>query len=255
MLFEKIQHFPVAFNLIFFLQELFLVLGKTALGLTAHLYHNNHTWEGSHEMASLMQGSGALAIAAIGCLCLLSLCLMRTKTGRGVWTLGLLWLAFHGLAQSLPQVTVASLDPGTDVGESLVGYMALPQAALVLLGILSVLLTVFISGLFCRLLLGFAPSDGGPRGNLRFVAYTAAAAGLAACFLIIPFRILPASQIVAPFLVFAFTVTWLWALAGRLEPLFEFPNQLNEKVYPSPIVALIALLLFFRLVLAPGITF
>ena len=47
--------FALAFNLIFFFQELFLVLGKKALGLTAYLYHNNHSWDGSHPMENLIQ--------------------------------------------------------------------------------------------------------------------------------------------------------------------------------------------------------
>ena len=63
--------YALAFNLIFFLQELFLVLGKKALGLKAFLYHNDHNWEGEHPMTLLMQGSGALAIFLIGLLCLL----------------------------------------------------------------------------------------------------------------------------------------------------------------------------------------
>ena len=50
--------YAIAFNFIFFLQELFLVLGKKAIGLKAYLYHNNHSWDGVNPMASLMQGSG-----------------------------------------------------------------------------------------------------------------------------------------------------------------------------------------------------
>ena len=41
--------YALAFNLIFFIQELFLTLGKRWLGLKAVLYHNNHNWFGTHS--------------------------------------------------------------------------------------------------------------------------------------------------------------------------------------------------------------
>ena len=44
--------FVLAFNLTFFIQELFLVLPKSmAPGLTATLFHNNHDWTGSNPIA------------------------------------------------------------------------------------------------------------------------------------------------------------------------------------------------------------
>lgn len=55
--------YTLAFNLIFFIQELFLVLSKAlSPGLRATLYHNNHRWEGDNPLASLLQGTGAVAI-------------------------------------------------------------------------------------------------------------------------------------------------------------------------------------------------
>ena len=54
--------YALAFNIIFFIQELFLALGKRWLGLKAILYHYNHYWEGTHPMESLAQGYGAAAI-------------------------------------------------------------------------------------------------------------------------------------------------------------------------------------------------
>ena len=54
--------YALAFNLIFFIQELFLALGKRWLGLKAYLYHNNHGWDGEHPQAALAQGYGAASI-------------------------------------------------------------------------------------------------------------------------------------------------------------------------------------------------
>ncbi|MEO6104330.1 MAG: hypothetical protein ABIP44_11945, partial [Pseudoxanthomonas sp.] len=54
--------YVVAFNLVFFVQELFLVLPKAFTpGLRPTLFHNNHLWQGEHALASLFQGTGALA--------------------------------------------------------------------------------------------------------------------------------------------------------------------------------------------------
>ena len=123
--------FALAFNIIFFLQEVFLVLGKKALGLQAFLYHNNHTWVGEHPMALLMQGSGALAIFLIGIICMVVYQFIRNS--RSIWKLFILWLAFHGLVQSIPQVIIGYLSPGTDVGEALVGYLNLSDLFLIIL--------------------------------------------------------------------------------------------------------------------------
>src|SRR4051812_35873206 len=54
--------YVLAFNLIFFLQELFLVIPKALTpGLHPTLFHNNHDWTGHRPIEKLLQGSGALA--------------------------------------------------------------------------------------------------------------------------------------------------------------------------------------------------
>jgi hypothetical protein len=59
--------YTMAFNLVFFVQELFLVLPKAFTpGLRPTLFHNNHLWEGEHPLASLFQGTGALATFLLG---------------------------------------------------------------------------------------------------------------------------------------------------------------------------------------------
>ena len=62
--------YALAYNIIYFIQELFLVLGKNWIGLKSYLYHNNHTWVGEDPRDDLMQGSGALAIFILGALLL-----------------------------------------------------------------------------------------------------------------------------------------------------------------------------------------
>ena len=75
----------LAFNLTFFLQELFLVIPKALTpGLYPALFHNNHTWTGSNPIAGLLQVTGALADLGSGLLCavLLAKSLNRSLTLR-----------------------------------------------------------------------------------------------------------------------------------------------------------------------------
>src|SRR5882757_10732819 len=91
--------FALAFNLVFFIQELFLVLPKAFTpGLRPTLFHNNHTWEGDNPLAKLFQGTGALAtfITASACAVLLSRGWGRSATAR----LFLIWVVYNGFFQS-----------------------------------------------------------------------------------------------------------------------------------------------------------
>ena len=248
--------YTIAFNLIFFLQEVFLVLGKKALGLEAHLYHNNHTWEGEHPMISLMQGSGALAIFIIGLICLLIYRFIPNF--KSVWKLFVLWLAFHGLIQSIPQVTIAYLDPETDVGDALVGYLQLSEPILIFLALASIIATAMLSIWFGKPLLKFASVEtdlNTPKVRFKYIRFIAVSAAIIGGVLIVPFRILPMSQAITPFVVFAFSVPWIWAAAAVSKPVRGTSSGINEKIYWLPIAFLGLLLIFFRLVLVPGVAF
>jgi hypothetical protein len=60
--------YAIAFNLTFFIQELFLVIPKSLTpGLYPTLFHNNHTWTGTNPLQDLLQGTGALAICHDRC--------------------------------------------------------------------------------------------------------------------------------------------------------------------------------------------
>lgn len=248
--------YALAFNIIFFLQEVFLVMGKKALGLKSFLYHNNHTWEGEHPMASLMQGSGALAIFFIGLTCLAIFQFMRTS--KSFWKLFVLWLAFHGLVQSIPQVIVAYLDPGTDVGDALVGYLQLNPIILIFLAVTSTVAVALVCIWFSRPLLEYASDDidlNNPKARLKYIRFIAVGAALIGCVLIVPFRVPPMTQAIAPFFVFAVSIPWVWAAAAVNRRFNRIQSSVNEKIYWSPIVLLVLLLIFFRVVLAPGVEF
>jgi len=248
--------YAIAYNVIFFIQELFLVLGKNSLGLTAYLYHNNHSWDGVHAMTALMQGLGALAIFVTGLLCLGWFFLIRSSTS--LWKVLLLWLAFQGLIQSIPQVVIGYFDPNTDVGQALVGYLNITENLLVALSVVSIVATALVSIGFSRLLLETAPTFvelDNAKMRLAYIRFIAVGAGLLGCVLLIPFRILPVSQIVGPFILFAFSVPWIWSIAGILAPTNSYPNDINDKIRWEPVLLLVLLLIVFRAVLAPGVTF
>ncbi|MGB5170668.1 MAG: hypothetical protein WBN69_04480 [Eudoraea sp.] len=248
--------YALAFNLVFFLQELFLVLGKKALGLKTLLYHNNHTWEGEHPMTLLMQGSGALAIFLIGLICLGIFHFLTNS--KSIWKLLVLWLAFHGLVQSLPQVTVAYLDSSTDVGEALVGYLNLSQPLLIVLAISSIIAIALVNIWFSKELLGFVSSDvdlNNPKARFKYIRFIAVGAAFIGSILIIPFRIPPISQAITPFIIFFISIPWIWSSATLSKHVRGTSNKINEKIYWGPIVFLVLLLIFFQLVLAPGVEF
>lgn len=70
--------YALSSNLIFFIQELSLVLPKAMTpGLRPTLFHNNHTWSGDNPLAPLLQGTGVLAIMITGLICLTLLPTLR----------------------------------------------------------------------------------------------------------------------------------------------------------------------------------
>jgi len=248
--------YALAFNLIFFLQELFLVLGKKALGLQAFLYHNDHNWAGEHPMTLLMQGSGALAIFLIGLICLVIFHFLINS--RSIWKLFVLWLAFHGLIQSLPQVTVAYLDPSTDVGEALVGYLNVSQHLLIILAISSIIAIAMVNIWFSRQLLNFVSKDvdlNNPKAKFKYIRFIAVGAAMIGSILVVPFRIPPMDQAITPLIIFFVSIPWIWSSATVNKHVRPVSNKINEKIHWSPMVFLVLLLIFFQFVLAPGVVF
>lgn len=248
--------YALAFNSIYFLQELFLVIGKKTLGLKAFLYHNDHNWVGEHPKMLLMQGLGAMAIFVIG---LISLVVYRyVSDSKGICKLFLLWIAFQGLVQSIPQAMVSALDPGTDVGEALSGYLKLDQSILILFSVISAIAMVLIGITFSKMFLGFGADTveyGNPRAKLKYIRFIAVGAALIGSILVVPFKILPMRHAIAPFMVFIFSIPWVWSSASMNVTIRPVLNEIDKKVYKLPIVFLILLLLFFHLVLAPGVEF
>jgi hypothetical protein len=245
--------YALAFNLIFFIQEFFLALGKRWLGLKAVLYHNNHNWYGSHPMEGLAQGYGAAAIFITAIICFI---IARTMKNSKHWVqLFFLWIAFQGFAQSIPQFITAFMAPDTDTGQAFT-YLGLSQTTGWIISITGIALMLFIGSLFTKYLLQLAPSasiteNAGSRfGYLLRIALVASVIGV---ILIIPFRIMPWDRATAPVFVTLLSIPMVFAHAWKIKPLAPISSDINKKVFIVPIVMLILLLLIFQLILAKGV--
>jgi hypothetical protein len=249
--------YALAFNLIFFIQELFLVLPKALTpGLRPTLFHNNHRWEGENPLASLFQGTGALAIFVTGLVC--AFLLKRRVARSSAARLFLIWMTCNGFLQSLLQVVIGSVEPENDVGLAMdylrFGAPAKTAAAL------AALIAIAAAALWLRgplLSLAENASDiASGRTRTRFMFRTATLPALAAILLVIPFRV-PRNwvEVVAvPVVVTLVGIAWIqagaWAAAA-----VKANGNLGPKSIAYAATALLILLLIFQFVLRPGIRF
>ena len=249
--------YTVAFNLVFFVQELFLVLPKAFTpGLRPTLFHNNHLWEGEHPLASLFQGTGALATLLLGLICVL---LLRQGGGRSLATrLLLVWVGYCGVFMALPQVVVGALSSGSDIGMAM-EYFHLGTHAKTIAALLALAAVPLFAREFSRHLLGLAP-ESTPLANAgarsRFVFQVATLPALLAIVLILPFRV-PREWlevVFLPLVVFVAGMPWIQSGAWRLR---DVASRALSRAFTLayPLAAAVALLLVFQLVLRPGIRF
>jgi hypothetical protein len=247
--------FALAYNLTFFVQELFLVLPKALTpGLNPTLFHNNHSWTGDNPIAQLFQGTGAVAVLLTGVMCFLAL---RLRTS-GVLALLVFWMAYHGLFMSLPQLPAGVLNPETDVGDAM-QYLGLGSAMSLGLAIGALLAMPVAALLVTKPLLELAPrqqriATGAERH--RFIVNAALLPALIGVALVVPFR-WPASTpdvlFLPPLLATAFGVSWIYAGAWLFDGVAARGEA--QRVSWTAIVALLALLALFQFVLARGVRF
>lgn len=245
--------YALAFNIIFFIQELFLALGKRWLGLKALLYHNNHNWEGSHPMESLAQGYGAAAIFMCG-LIFLFFANRTKKSSHWIYVL-LLWLAFQGLVQSIPQFITAKVAPDTDTGQAFT-YLGIGEGLGLVISIAGIIAMLYTGVLFSKYLLRLSPSIDlikTASGRFGYLFRIALLASLVGVLLIIPFRIMPWNRALAPVMVTLISVPMLFAHAWKLKITKPINSDVNNKIIIVPVILLLILLLIFQFILAPGI--
>jgi len=243
--------YALSFNLIFFLQELFLALGKKWLGLRAVLYHNNHDWQGEHPLTALAQGYGALSIFLAGILFFILFHAVKTRNQN--FRLLLVWLSFQGFAQSLPQIPIAFLAPDTDTGQAF-AFLNLNDFSKLAIAAGSIVLYIVLMQQFSSYLLTFAqPGDlSTDRKRFQYLRDVAGLASLVGILLIIPFRLPPIHQIMAPVLVTVFAMPWVM-LNFRSGIRMKKSDLMPASFSYAAVVALVILLLIFQLILAKGV--
>ena len=248
--------YTLAFNVTFFVQELFLVVPKALTpGLQPVLYHNNHGWDGDHPLAELFQGTGALAILISAALCAL---LLRRARWRPAVTLFFIWMTFHGSFQALLQVVVAAVNPRSDVGRAF-AYLGLDGGVQTTAALLALIALPAIARGVTRLLLTLADARdevADAPARARFVARIATVPGVLAILPIIAFRV-PRElvEVVMPPVVvtvvgMACVQAWSWH-AGDVEP----RGGAASLTVAYPLAAVLVLLLIFQTVLRPGVRF
>jgi len=254
--------YALAFNLTFIIQELFLVIPKAFTpGLRPILFHNNHSWTGGNPLASLFQGTGALAIFVMGLLCAL---LLKHRPARSAGVrLFLIWMAYSGFLQSLPQVVIGSVEPQNDVGMAMdyLHFSVAAKTAAALVALIAIAAAALsLRGPFLSLAenAGYVGSRH-TRSALMFRMATLPA--LAAILLIIPFRV-PRNwvEVVAvPVVVTLIGVAWMqagaWAVREVKASGVLGPKALGSTPIAYALGALLILLLVFQFVLRPGVRF
>jgi hypothetical protein len=250
---QSLLAYALAFNITFFIQELFLVVPKALTpGLRPTLYHNNHRWEGSHPLESLFQGTGVAAILVSG---LIFAWLARRGAGATeAKRLFVLWMAYHGLFQALPQVAFAAAAPGSDSGQALDWFGLVAGAELVVSA--AGMVAIVLAGLFmtARFLELGPPMTSGRQRN-TFVFFAAILPAVLAIPLVILFRVPREwTEVVIPAIaVPVIGLIWVQSTAWR-NPVSPRPPAPSTSL-AEPIALVIGLLLVFHLVLRPGIAF
>lgn len=244
--------FTLAFNVMFFVQEISLVLPKALTpGLTPTLFHNNHAWLGTHPDVDLLQGTGAAGTLLAGVLAVYWLVRHTPRTLE--LRLFVFWLAILGFLTPLPQFVIGAAIHQNDVGRALT-WLGLTPAARWTVAALSMLAMAALCWRLAAYLLPVSLAESPPSVRARATAWLAVIPSLAAIVLIAPFRVLnhPIEVWLPPVMDAWIAGAWLWAASWHVAPANR-PEPRPGAAMWLPL-AVIALLAFFHLVLAPGVT-
>lgn len=248
--------YVLAFNLTFFIQELFLVLPKAFTpGLRPTLFHNDHHWEGQNALASLFQGTGALATFLVGALCTL---MLRRGAGKSAGVrLFLFWMAYSGIFMALPQVVIGAISDQSDLGMAMVyfGLAPVTRTTAALIALAAIPPVAIQLGRLLLVQIGGADHAGDARSRNLLTFQAATLPALLALPLIVLFRI-PREWIevlLVPVVVSVSGLVWMQAAAWRMHSKGSCAAPVGSFAWP--LGAVVGLLLVFQLVLRPGIHF
>ena len=244
--------FALAFNLVFFIQELFLVLPKALTpGLEPTLFHNNHNWRGHHPLEDLLQGTGAFATVIAGAI--FSGWLIRRTPKGDAARLVLFWLALLGFLSALPQIVIGTVIPQNDVGRAMT-YLHFAPAARLLASIGAFVAMALACWRLTPYLLSTAAADGKPHAGAAALRL-GLLPGILAIPLIVAFRIPNAAieVLLPPCVDAAIAAVWIQAAAWHARPIDAVAPRSQSLFWL--LVSLGCLLALFQLVLRHGIEF
>lgn len=252
---QSLLTYVLAFNITFFIQELFLVVPKAFVpGLHPILYHNNHDWLGHDPLAELFQGTGALAILVSG---LIFAALAQRSEGRSSGTrLFFVWMAYNGLFQSLPQWAFAAVTPGNDTSRAL-AYLQLSFAGQLGVGLAAAVAMIAAGFFMTRRFLELAEPQWleGGRAQALFAFRAAIIPAALAMPVLIAFRV-PREwdEVIIPTIAVPLAgLIWVQALSWRTTVTPRPIAKSRDLLWPAVLV--LGLLAIFQLVLRPGIRF
>jgi len=247
-----------AFDLIFFIQALFLVVPQALTpGLRPTLFHNNHHWTGENPLARLFQGTGALATLITAAAC--ALWLRHRRPRSATMRLFVIWTIFHGSFEALPQFVIGAFLPQNDVGMAL-EYLRLSQGVKWMVASVAVVAMVLIGRALARMFLeldaAYTEQLATPGGRSRAMVGIATLPALIALILIVPFRVPgTADQVyLAPVIMVTVGILCLQGTAG-LAANVRPDGALPLRWTLWPLAALLVQLAVFQLILRRGIDF
>jgi hypothetical protein len=247
--------FALAFNLTFFIQELFLALPKALLpGVQPTLFHNNHTWHGENPLTALFQGTGVLATFASAAICARRLRRRPPLSRDG--RLFLIWMIYDGLLMGLPQIANGTVNSASDVGMAM-DYLGLGSEMRVILALVALAAVPVVALKLTTPLLSLADDPqrlAGGRARSIFMSNIATVPALIGLLIVIPFRI-PREWVevlAPPLVVTAIGIPWMQAAAWCVHGIV--PATVAPLRSPRiPLMWLLGMLLVFQLLLRPGI--
>jgi tetratricopeptide (TPR) repeat protein len=247
--------FALAFNLIYFIHELALVVAGAWLGNDPILFHNNmHYLNMPQPTQNLAFAAGPVAVFVAGLLGLMLYFMARHSTGT--FKFFAFWFAYHGVWLFLAQVPEIAFASHGDFARG-IAVLNLCQPSRVAGAILGVAGLIFL-GLFATrpLLAGALSSDelatAGSRRKL--ILQSGILPWLLGSILIIPFRLPPLERAILP-LFGGVPLILAWLNAGRAQMSNAAVQSINKKISWAGITALVAVFLGFRFILAAGVPF
>tara|TARA_B100000497_G_C7634320_1_gene381256 strand:- start:106 stop:717 length:612 start_codon:yes stop_codon:yes gene_type:complete len=200
-----------------------------------------------------MQGLSALAIFILGVLLLILF--FKIRKSKHWSSFFILWLAHHGLIQSLPQLSSVSIDRRSDVGQAIT-YLQLGSTVDFIISYVSIIAIIALGYGFSKWFIQYASPQVLPdHGIKRFrtIFYVVLLPAIIGTIILFPYRIMPINRYQMTVMLLLVCVPSIFAFSWMIKGVRPIENEVSQKIVKTPIILSFIMLLFFQLVLAPGV--